>query len=303
MDRIQDEQRRRNRMARGCWDLYAAHRQRVTELLLGRRLTDTSATRGLTPPGLAGRMSTLGDEPPAPRLCVLGAGNCNDLDLPQLLTAFSEVYLVDLDGEALFAGVAAQNLTADARLRLHAGIDVTGLNNRLSDWTCAQPPSAADADVLLAAAAADADLPLGGPFDIVASVCLLSQLLEAVQLALGETHSHYLPLVQAVRGRHLRQAVQLCRPGGRLVIVTDFVSSDTCRDLVTVAEAQLPALAEQLVIAQNFFTGLNPFLLRRLFLSDPWLAARVAQPQLSKPWRWHFPTRVYAVCALTANRR
>jgi len=146
-------------------------------------------------------------------------------------------------------------------------------------------------------------LALGGPFDVVASVCLLSQLLEAVKLALGETHSHYLPLVQAVRGRHLRQAVQLCRPGGRLVIVTDFVSSDTCRELATVAEAQLPALAEQLVLAQNFFTGLNPFLLRQLFASDPWLAPRVAQPQLSKPWRWHFPTRVYAVCALTATRR
>ena len=288
MNRIQDEQRRRNRMARGCWELYAGHRQRVTELLLGRRFVDASALGG----GLS-----------APRLCVLGAGNCNDLDLPQLSTGFREVHLVDLDGEALSAGVAAQELAADARLRLHAGIDVTGLSSCLSDWTCDRPPCAAAADAVLAAAAAEADLPLDGPFDVVASVCLLSQLLEAVKLALGETHSHYLPLVQAVRGRHLRQAVQLCRPGGRLVIVTDFVSSDTCRELATVAEAQLPALAEQLVLAQNFFTGLNPFLLRQLFASDPWLAPRVAQPQLSKPWRWHFPTRVYAVCALTATRR
>ena len=231
----------------------------------------------------------------------MGAGNCNDLDLAQLLTGFREVHLIDLDGEALSAGVAAQHLTADARLCLHPGIDLTGLSSQLSAWTCDRPPCAADVDAMLAAA--ETDLPLGGPFDAVASVCLLSQLLEAVKLALGEAHSHYLRLVQAVRGRHLRQAVQLCRPGGRLVIVTDFVSSDTCRDLATVAEAQLPALAEQLVVGQNFFTGLNPFLLRQLFAADPWLAARVAQPQLSKPWRWHFPTRVYAVCALTANRR
>ncbi|MCU0982118.1 MAG: hypothetical protein MUF25_23435 [Pirellulaceae bacterium] len=288
MDRIQDEQRRRNRMARGCWELYAAHRQRVTELLLARHSADAC---------------TPDHGPPASRLCVLGAGNCNDLDLPRLLMGFREVHLVDLDGEALSAGVAAQDLAADARLHLHAGVDVTGVSSRLSDWTCDRPPCAADVDAVLAAAAAEADLPLDGPFDVVASVCLLSQLLEAVKLALGETHSRYLPLVQAVRGRHLRQAVQLCRPGGRLVIVTDFVSSDTCGDLATVAEAQLPALAEQLVLAQNFFTGLNPFLLRQLFASDPWLAARVAQPQLSKPWRWHFPARVYAVCALTANRR
>lgn len=288
MDRIQDEQRRRNRMARGCWELYAPHRQRVTELLLGRRFTDAAAQ---------------GDGLSASHLGILGAGNCNDLDLPQLLTGFREVHLVDLDGEALSAGVAAQHLTADARLRLHPGVDVTGLSNRLSDWTCGRPPRAADVDAVLAAAAGEADLPLGGPFDAVASVCLLSQLLEAVKLALGETHSGYLPLVQAVRGQHLRQAIQLCRPGGRLVIVTDFVSSDTCRDLATVTEAQLPALAEQLVLAQNFFTGLNPFLLRQLFASDPWLAPRVAQPQLSKPWRWHFPARIYAVCAITATRR
>lgn len=285
MNRIQDEQRHRNQKTRGCWELYAEHRRRVTELLLGHCPEEEEA---------------LGGDLPTPRLCVLGAGNCNDLDLPQLLARFGEIHLVDLDGEALSAGVAAQHLDADSRVALHSGIDLTGLNARLSHWSHDQPPPPSEIEALLATTASATPLPLKWPFETVASVCLLSQLLEAVNLTLGETHSQYLPLVQAVRARHLRQAVSLCRPGGQLVLVTDFVSSDTCPELATVAEAQLPALAEQLVLAQNFFTGLNPFLLRQLFASDPWLAPRITQPRLFPPWRWHFPTRSYAVCAITA---
>ena len=287
MDRIRDEQHRRNRLVRGCWELYAPHRRRVTDLILGLRAPDASP---------------IGEDRLTPRLCVLGAGNCNDLDLPQLLAGFHEVHLVDLDGEALAEGVSAQQLAAERRVCLHGGVDVTGVIDRLSACSADRSSSVSGVDAVLAAVAAHDQLPLGGTYDVVASVCLLSQLLEAVKLALGETYSRYLPLVQAIRAQHLRQAVGLCCPGGRLALVTDFVSSDTCPELATVDEAQLPALAEQLVRSHNFFTGLNPFLLRGLFVSDPWLAARVEQLRLSPPWRWQFPTRVYAVCAVTARR-
>ncbi len=288
MDRIGEEQRRRNQLTRDCWELYGSHRKRVTELIFAARPPET----------LPGQTESTGL-----RLCVLGAGNCNDLDLPQLLTEFREIHLVDLDSGALAAGVAAQQLTSEPRIGLHGGIDLTGLLDRLASWSPEAPPDAAEVDAALQISGNRHDLPLGGPFDVVASVCLLSQLLETVKLALGETHPRYLSVLQAVRARHLRQVVDLCRPGGRLVIVIDFVSSDTCRELITVAEDRLPALAEQLVTSRNFFTGLNPFLLRGLFSSDPWLAARVTDPRLSPPWRWQFPTRVYAVCALAATRR
>jgi len=288
MNRIQHEQQRRNQQTRACWELYAEHRRRVTDLLVGY---DPEAA------------PTIGNEAPTSRLCVLGAGNCNDLDLPQLLTRFGEIHLVDLDAEALSAGVGAQRLDADPRVALHPGVDVIGLSGRLSFWSCDRPPPLAEIDAMLAAVAGDGPGPLEGSFDAVASVCLLSQLLEPIKLALGETHCQYLPLVQAVRTRHLRQVVNLCRPGGHLVLVTDFVSSDTCPELATVADGQLPALAEQLVSSQNFFTGLNPFLLKHMFASDPWLTRRVRDARLSRPWRWHFPARFYAVCAITAIRR
>ena len=64
--------------------MYAAHRAQVTRLLLE-----------------AG-----GDSPE--RLCLLGAGNLNDLDLTALLGRYREVVLVDLDGDAIRRGLNRQ---------------------------------------------------------------------------------------------------------------------------------------------------------------------------------------------------
>src|SRR6185295_19591792 len=77
-----------NASSAAAWESYTSQRQRMTELFTG-----------------AGHS-------PAGRLCVLGAGNCNDLDLPALLGAYREVHLVDLDEEALNRGVARQGLTS-----------------------------------------------------------------------------------------------------------------------------------------------------------------------------------------------
>src|SRR5262249_19148251 len=93
-----------NASSRSGWERYAAHRRVVTSLL-------TSGTAG-------------------GRLCVLGAGNGNDLDLPALLKAFREVHLVDLDAEALTFGTTFQKVAGHPGLRTHeidvAGVDVRG---------------------------------------------------------------------------------------------------------------------------------------------------------------------------------
>jgi hypothetical protein len=65
-------QRMNNRESAGLWDGYAEHRQRTTDLVVGIR----NGTKGGS-------------------LVVLGAGNCNDLDLPRLLTEFSHIHLVE----------------------------------------------------------------------------------------------------------------------------------------------------------------------------------------------------------------
>ena len=117
---------------------------------------------------------------------------------------------------------------------------------------------------------------------------------------LGEGHPRCLEMIAAVRIRHLRLLIETIRPGGRAVLITDFVSSVTCPGLAEVDEAELGEFAARLVRDRNFFTGLNPWVLQTLFTRDPWLAANVAGVRMTPPWLWHFPTRLYAVCAFEA---
>ncbi len=279
MNRIQDEQRRRNEISRGCWQLYASHRRRVTDLLLADRPTHFQ------------------------RLCVLGAGNCNDLDLRRLAAAFGEIHLVDLDPAAIGQGIAQQGPFDDGRLTLHGGVDVTNLVDWLSQWTPETPPDAAAVNEVIAGLAGHAQFVLDSPAHVAASVCLLSQVIDSIALAIGSDHPQFMPLVTAVRAAHLRTIAGLLRPGGRFVLITDFNSSASCPELATIADEQLPQFAAGLINQRNFFTGLNPFVLQALFQKDPWLRDHMDQVRLSKPWRWTFPTRTYVVCAICGVRR
>ena len=279
-----DEQVRRNRMSRHCWGRYETHRVRVDAVL--------GAPQGA-----------------ADHLCILGAGNCNDLDLRRLADRFRRICLVDLDAEALQYGLGVQQPgpasragpgPADARpvpFVLCGGVDVSGIAGRLRDWSPEAPPTDAQIDSCLQQAG-EATLPVQiPPQDVVASVCLLSQMIEAVIVALGADHPRLLELIAVLRHRHLQLILDLLRSGGRGVVLIDFVSSDTCPSLATVADSQLGDLAMELLRNRNFFTGLNPWvLLHRVNESD--LAGQVRHASLTPPWRWEFPARTYAVCAL-----
>src|SRR5690349_5752462 len=111
MSRLSDTQVRFNAASRDAWDQYSSHRKVVTEIL------------------------TAGVSPGPSRLCVLGAGNCNDLDLAALLAVHREVHLVDLDAEALAHGVERQGRADNPAVRCHGGLDVTGVLNTLAAWS------------------------------------------------------------------------------------------------------------------------------------------------------------------------
>lgn len=277
MNRLTELQVRRNRAAGDRWGEMAPHRQQVTARLLE----------------LAGPLFS--------RLCVLGAGNCNDLELPRLTAAYREVHLVDLDAEALATGAARQ--AADAsRLHLHGGVDVTGVWDLLAGWSPQSPPDETEFERCLKLAAGPPWLPLPAPFDVVASTCLASQLIEAVALSLGAAHPRLLELLLAVRTAHMRRLVQLARAGGRGLLVADFVSSDTVPGLAAVSDSELPALVDQLLREGNFFHGLNPRVLDSLFRADPIIAPLVARAELAGPWRWQVGGRTYLVCAVAFER-
>ena len=141
-------------------------------------------------------------------LCVLGAGNCNDLDLGSLHCTFREVHLVDLDREALEAAVARQRPSDASCIRLHAPHDLTGVVDELAHGSSA----AALIERMRAFR-----LPLeGSPFDVVLSAGVLSQIFQLfvkARLPAEETVS----LVIAARRQHFQLLLDLTRAGGAVV--------------------------------------------------------------------------------------
>ena len=104
-----DSQAQANRSTRDHWRYFAPHRAQIQGLIL----PDVGKVRH------GGRS-----------LCVLGAGNCNDVDLKALTEAFEEVHLVDLDAPALEAAVERQGVKESPRMKLHGGIDHEKLTYR-----------------------------------------------------------------------------------------------------------------------------------------------------------------------------
>lgn len=273
MNRLVRRQLDHNAQTQHCWQRFAEHRQRVMQLILPKGLPD------------------------GPRLCVLGAGNSNDLDLAALTAVFDEVHLVDLDGQALEQGVQRQQPSNPQRIHLHGDRDLTGILERLAEWDPAAPPDEDQIQQAIDTALA-APPPCEGGFTTVASVCLLSQLIHSVVAAIGSEHPRFVDVLSAVRLRHLRSLAELTAPGGLAVLITDVVSSDTCSALVSVPPEQVAGLVRQSIDARNFFHGVNPAVIDHLLRSDLQLAAIVEAPEFMPPWRWDLGPRVYAVYAV-----
>jgi hypothetical protein len=240
---------------------------------------------------------------PGSRLLLLGAGNCNDIDLHGLSQKFAEIHLMDLDAEALTLGVTRQGFSADPRIVLHGGVDVTGIADICSTWNSPASPSPQELEVATDLAQAYTLTGMSECFDVVASVGLLSQLTEMVLQCLGTSHAKVMDFLAVMRLRHMGLLIECVRPGGRVILVTEIVSSSTCPQLSTTSAAELADLLRQLINNRNFFTGLNPVVLESLWRHSPVLAPHIEQVELSSPWLWDFGPRVYACCALSGIRR
>jgi len=224
------------------------------------------------------------------------------VDLRRLSEHFAKIQLVDLDTEALRSGVATQGLVRSKRIEIAGGVDLSGIGDFLSTWGAERSPDDAELERCLVRARDARPLPDSPLQDTVISACLLSQIVESITMAVGEGYPRVMDLISVVRRRHLQLMLDLLGPGGQGLLVTDFVSSDTCRELETVEDARLGALSTELIHRQNFFTGLNPFVLLKLLAEDPVFQRQITGVQLTKPWRWHFPARTYAVCTLVFTK-
>ena len=231
----------------------------------------------------------------------MGAGNCNDLSLRELVEAHQEVHLVDIDTDALVQGAVRQNLAHHARIHCHGDIDLTGMLSRVTHWSPTTPISAAElADCL--DHSLDCLDPVAGPFDVVASTCILSQLIKTIVDAVGENHPQFLDVVQAIRMGHLRLLMQLVDSGGFGVLITDVVSSDSFPALASVPAQNLSQVLSQLIRAGNFFHGVNPAVLVKLVREDPVLSQQVASLEPISPWLWEMGSRSYAVIGLKLHK-
>ena len=262
-----------NRSTRGQWEMYGSHRQQIERLIV-------PDARGL-------------------RACVLGAGNCNDLDLRWLSQVYGEVHLVDLDADALAQGVKRQQCEGVSKLHLHAPIDLSGAAEIISQWKKASPNDAQIDDCLRRFNAPD--LPLANTacsFDLVLSPCVLSQLLIGVRDAIGSAHPRYPQLRDALRRRHLSMIADLLRPGGRGVLIIDLASTEDFPALAKVTEENVADLMRWLTEQKKCFAALaQPAMLAAL---QPMMRqGKIGKPSVSSPWLWHLGLRksflVYAV--------
>ena len=274
------EQIRSNRSGLGREDLFADHRARLTREIEER-----------APAGGHGR------------LCLLGAGNANDVDLERLAARFGEIHLVDIDPESVRQARAHVAPATAARLVLHAPVDVSGVFEQLEGWS-ARPPEALAFPAIVDDAVARVVAQLPGPFDVVVSCCLLTQLQLVLLQVVGDRNPRFGELRALVSRIHVRVLARLLAPAAPALLVTDLTSSDTypLEDLAD--DTDLRALMQDLVGAGNVIHAAHPGLLSAEIRRQPELSAAYAVRTTVGPWLWHNgPSKVFLVYAVEITSR
>jgi hypothetical protein len=276
------EQVESNRTEVGHAGHFAGHRARLTDEICARA----------APAGVAGAGA-------GPRLCLLGAGNAYDVDLERLAAHFGEIHLADIDRESL------QRVRADAapeiarRLVLHAPVDLSGVFAELERWS-ASPPEPARFSSIVDAAVTRVVGALPGPFDVVVSCCLLTQIQLALVQVVGDRNPRFSDLRTLLSRIHVRSLARLTAATGRALLVSDLTSSETYPlDSAGADATLLRALMEHLLSVGNVIYAAQPGLLSAEIRRHPeWSAAyEVGAP--FGPWLWrNGPTMTFLVYGL-----
>ena len=264
-EQAQKAEQRGNREGRDLWDRYASHRAHVRDVLLAHAPAEG---------GAAGS-----------KLCLLGAGNGNDLDLAAIVPRFEEVHLVDIDPAALARLTGRQDPAIRARLRGHGGIDLSGLFRRIGAGRA--PATGASRSLeLVDAGTAEVLGALPAGFDLVASCCMLSQMSWALRELSGLPKDALPGFEQTLLTIHLRTLLGLLAPGGTALLFADLVSSAVYPLDELEPDTDLAALVQQLSDARAAVTVCNPGFIRQLLRRDPVLAASASSPEMGEPWLW-----------------
>jgi hypothetical protein len=270
-----------NRSGVGHEGHFAGHRARVTQEIVAR-----------APAGGGGRV------------CLLGIGNANDVDLEAVAARFAEVHLCDVDPEAVARAQARVSAEARARLVVHAPVDLSGIFDRLDGWAKKPPAVDAIADAVEGAVEALNER-LPGAFDLVVSCCLLTQLHLVLLEVVGDRHPRFEELRVAVNHIHvLSVATQLAAAGGIGLLVTDLTSNAHYPPLDHLPpDADLGKLMSDLVHAGNVIGATHPGILSGIIRHDDELRAQYDVRFPVGPWLWHNgPAQTYLVYGLEIRR-
>ena len=250
------------------WALYAAHREEFTRAVLSAA------------PKQAGR------------LCVLGAGKCNDLDLSRLAQAYGELHLVDLEPALVASAVSREDSVTRGRLLPHAPVDLAVLSaKRASKWR-RRAPNAAELEAAASTTLQGLLARLSGPFDVVVSACVLTQLGFALSQSFPESHPLLGPLRIATARVHLQTLVGLTAPHGTALFVSDLASSNHYPLDALPKDAKLDEVLGDVVAKRSFYHLARPDLIRGLL--EEVAPGRQLTPLL--PWLWTGPlNRTYLV--------
>jgi hypothetical protein len=250
-----------NRNIDGHRDRYSGHREHLMRLL-----------------------ATVGG---APSIGIFGAGNCTDLDAERLAADFSEVHLIDVDAEALERGRESFPPAARDRVVIHAGIDLSGFEDRIDEWGDRFPEGT---ELGRAAVASIRSIlkQVGRTFDVVLSDCILSQLPIAYRRAWVTSRTNWSSLFTAITAVHLGSLVGSLERGGRCAVACDALGSKTApelRDRVDATPDELQQFVKEGLAQGKFALDPDPGSLLK-GLAVPGLRDLVDSPQVTEPWLW-----------------
>ena len=266
---------------------FATHRAHVMRLIaaaavdvLPRRPDNTSHIQQLT-------------------ISIVGAGNCQDIDLNVLAELFTEIRLIDIDAAAVNLVVSKCPPGVAARIRVFTPIDIAA--PLLSD-AAAIMISSESRDAFLSALQTPSVIDKIPVSNVVVSACTLSQLIDTASQIVSPDAPEFLSLIQAVRRGHLTRLLDLTTAGGRALLITDFVSSDTVPALNQTSPTELAKLMFQCLQTGNFFSGLSPAVMQHDLQTITALVQRCAAFQIQPPWQWQLGPRSFAVYAVDMLR-
>jgi len=239
------------------------------------------------------------------RLCLLGAGNAYDVDLAALAGQFAEIHLVDVDREAVLRAIAGVPLTdGGAQLVAHAPLDVSGMFDRLDLWSRTPPPPGT-LSALIGNAAEQVAGSLPGPFDVVVSCSVLTQLQLVLVQVVGDGNPRFEELRDALNRGHMRTLGALLEPTGVGLLVTDLTGSAIYPPMDHLPPAtDLGSVMSDVLAAGAYIYAAHPGRLTSEMRRDPQLSRAFELHYPIGPWIWrNGPTQSLLVYGIEIRRR